>query len=238
MSRKTQVAYEAAFKYIEEHIFKLSDCASFTTDFEVAMRQAIRSLNSIARLYACHFHFCQAGKRRAAQTDGFVKMLSNSKDAASIYYRLLCLPLLPEQFINDSFEQLQTEAFALNRRGFKTYFGYYRRQWIVRVCIYNRFTIMLLFVIHTNSMFMFHFYCLFRKGRIKYVWMVQKWELHLRSRHTMVSSIKVLWIMDTFSPLSMICAARNSWREKNLKKLSLAVEKQQKKEASVYCKFV
>lgn len=133
MSRKSQAAYDHAFEYLNKNVFKLSSVASFTTDYEVAMRNALRDMNPTAKMYACHFHFCQAGKRKASQIIGFVDMIRSDNRAASIYYRLLYLPLLPAIYIKDAFESLQNEAFTLNRSGFKKYFAYFEKQWIVKV---------------------------------------------------------------------------------------------------------
>lgn len=134
MSKKTQAAYEAVFEYIDEHIFKLSECASFTTDYEIAMRNGCRSICPRAKLYACHFHFCQACKKRGTQTDGFVKLIRSNKQAESIYYRLMCLPLLPADYINDAFESIVTEANAIKPNiPMKKFLAYYRKQWIQKV---------------------------------------------------------------------------------------------------------
>lgn len=133
MSKKSQAAYEHLFNYIEQNIFQLSTVVSFTTDYETAMRNALVKVNPNARMVACHFHYCQALKRRASQTDGFVTLIKINKEAESIYYRLMDLPLLPAEFIPDISEELQREAFHLNKRGFKQFFTYFRREWINKV---------------------------------------------------------------------------------------------------------
>lgn len=72
MSRKTKKAYKSVFKFIDKKIIKMSNVVSFTTDYELAMRNALRELFPNVRRFACYFHFCQAVKRRAWQTPGFV----------------------------------------------------------------------------------------------------------------------------------------------------------------------
>lgn len=75
MSRKTQRAYEAVFDYINSHVLQINNIASFTTDYELAMRNALKKLFPNVQRFACYFHFCQAVKRRAYQTDGLVKLI-------------------------------------------------------------------------------------------------------------------------------------------------------------------
>lgn len=43
MTRKTQKAYEHALEYVDENVFPLT-CATIITDYECAMRQAIRKV--------------------------------------------------------------------------------------------------------------------------------------------------------------------------------------------------
>lgn len=133
MSKKSRFAYDAVFDYIEKNIFQLSRAASFTTDYELAIRSAIAKCNPTAVYFACHFHFTQACKRRASQIDGFVTLIRSNTEAESIYYRLLSLPLLPVDHIIPAFNELQTEARALKNKNMNKFCSYYRRQWIVKV---------------------------------------------------------------------------------------------------------
>lgn len=80
MNRKTMKAYKSVFKFIHENIINLSDVVSFTTDYELSMRNALRDLFPNVHRFACYFHFCQAVKRRAWQTPGIVALIrSNPK---------------------------------------------------------------------------------------------------------------------------------------------------------------
>lgn len=137
MSGKTQKLYEHVFAFFEEHIFSLA-CASFTSDYEVAMRNALRLAHPDTKLYACLFHFCQAIKKRGWKTFGFVRLVRNDIIARSIYYRLQCLPLLPTVHIRPMFDSLKGEVAKLPRnakRIFRPFLEYFERQWIERVCI-------------------------------------------------------------------------------------------------------
>lgn len=133
MSKKSQVAYEHAFNYIENNIFPLSSAITITTDYEKAMRNALSKINPIARMYACHFHFCQAVKRRATKIDGLVNFIRTNIKAESIYYRLMSLPLLPSNFIMATFEQLKNEVLELKKKCFRNFFAYFENQWIKNV---------------------------------------------------------------------------------------------------------
>lgn len=151
MSHKSQVCYEHVFTYLNENVFELT-CISFTTDYENAMRNALQKLFPDVRRYACYFHFCQAVKKHAWQTNGLVALIRSSSEARSVYYRLLCLPLLPPQHITNMFSELKKEANQIKFDGvdvrlvFRPFLKYFQRQWIVRVSIASlQFTLRLLY---------------------------------------------------------------------------------------------
>lgn len=83
------------------------------------------------------FHFAQACKRRASQIDGFVNLVRSNKEVESIYYRLLCSPLLPVQHIFDAFKQLKSEARAIKKSSLRKFVTYFKRQWIKKVNYYQ-----------------------------------------------------------------------------------------------------
>lgn len=133
MSRKCKEAYEAVFNYIDTHIIKIKGAASFMTDYELAMRKALKIFSPSSAFYACYFHFCQAVKRNAFQTDGFVKFMRSNERAKSVYYRLLCLPLLPSEYIEKCFIELKNEADGINKLAFHSFMKYFKNQWIKKV---------------------------------------------------------------------------------------------------------
>lgn len=134
MSHKSQACYEQVFKFIHEKIMSL-DCASFTTDYETAMRNALHKLFPLVVLFACYFHYTQAVKKHAWKTAGLVQLIRTNSNARSIYYRIQCLPLLPPQFILDAFTELKAEANKINRDVFRPFLKYINRQWLLRVSI-------------------------------------------------------------------------------------------------------
>lgn len=86
----------------------LLHCTTFKTDYEVAMRNALRKVFEDSKLVACYFHYCQVVKKRAASTHGFVDMFRTNTDAHSVYYRLNCLPLLPPEYNKAMYTELKT----------------------------------------------------------------------------------------------------------------------------------
>lgn len=75
MSRKTTKSYKSVFNFIHNNVLALDKVASFTSDYERAMRNALEQLYPDVRRFACYFHFCQAVKRRAWQTPGLVNLI-------------------------------------------------------------------------------------------------------------------------------------------------------------------
>lgn len=132
MDRKSQLAYQHVFEYVHKNVFTL-ECSTFTTDYEVAMRNALSIMFEKSIMTACYFHFCQAVKRRAASTYGFVDMVRADKNARSVYYRLHCLPLLPPEYIKTMYMELKAEAVAINKKIFRPFLQYFHKQWIEKV---------------------------------------------------------------------------------------------------------
>lgn len=132
MTRKTEECYAHVLRYIEEFIFDLKP-SKFTTDYEIAMRNALEKHYPDAKFVKCWFHFTQAVKRNAAKVTGFMNFIQLDDNAEGIYYKLMCLPLLPASLIKETFEKLKSAAFAIDKRRFLQFINYYERQWIVKV---------------------------------------------------------------------------------------------------------
>lgn len=140
MTRKTQDAYIHLFNYIETHVMQL-EARSFMTDFERAMRGALREVHPTASFYTCWFHFTQAVKRHATQIGGLMGHVRNEAALAKVYYQLMCLPLLPAIEIEPTFHLVKQESIAEHGNVFKTFFRYFERQWLRAVCFNNNFSI-------------------------------------------------------------------------------------------------
>lgn len=139
MSRKTEECYAHVLRYIEENVFALLP-SKVTTDYEIAMRNALEKQYPQAKFVKCWFHFTQAVKRNAAKVTGFINFIRVNDNAENIYYKLMSLPLLPASYIKPTFERLKSAAFAIDKRKFVRFINYYERQWIMKVSS-NQFSI-------------------------------------------------------------------------------------------------
>lgn len=138
MSHKTEKAYIHLMNYIESDIISLRP-TTFMTDYEEAMRNAIRKTYPDTQLYGCWFHFCQAVKRHGSQLrSGFMLTMRNDIDSAKLYYELLSLPLLPPQYILNVFNLIKQEAKSKFGKLFDEFIHYYERQWLFKKVTHTR----------------------------------------------------------------------------------------------------
>lgn len=133
MNRRTKTAYEAVFEFINSKVFDLSGTKTFVTDFELAMRNALSEKYPLASFTACHFHFAQAVRRNATKINGLLDFIRKNELAKKTYYKMMYLPMLPPGHIDIIFNTiLKEDVKTINNRKFDKFFGYYRRQWIVK----------------------------------------------------------------------------------------------------------
>lgn len=130
MSRKTRKAYEAVFDFINEKIFDLSGTKEFITDYETALRKALKKKYRRAKLSACHFHFAQALRRKAKSISGFMEFLRNNEAAKKNYFDLMYLPLLKAKQIELAFNEIRKKAEQIDRIKFEPFIKYFHKQWI------------------------------------------------------------------------------------------------------------
>lgn len=121
MSRKTRKAYEAVFDFINAKIFDLSGTKEFITDYETALRKALKKKYRRAKLSACHFHFAQALRRKAKSISGFMEFLRNNEAAKKIYFDLMYLPLLKAKQIEPAFIEIRKKAEEIDRIKFEPF---------------------------------------------------------------------------------------------------------------------
>lgn len=114
MTHKKESLYRAVFTTISEQVMDLSNFTHFMSDYETAMRNAIQNVIPLAIILACWFHFVQACKRFARKIHELMEFLKeNTPDGEAgknVYYRLLCLPLLPANKIEKTFQGLKLQA--------------------------------------------------------------------------------------------------------------------------------
>lgn len=131
MTRKTQRAYEHALKFVDENVFPLT-CATIITDYECAMRQAIRKVVPGVKLLGCWFHFAQAIRRKVASLPELFQLVRTQEKCKTIYYKMICLALLPYDKIEKAFSELALEGLKLTET-FTPFVRYFQSQWLKRV---------------------------------------------------------------------------------------------------------
>jgi hypothetical protein len=132
MSAKTETIYKEIFLYIEKNITTLNP-VSFVTDFELALRKAIRYVYPAVTLTSCWFHFCQCLRRKASGIENFLKTIYVTVEAYKLYFKFMALPLLPPHMIENSFNELKSYAYAQFGDLFGSFLSYFEHQWIIKV---------------------------------------------------------------------------------------------------------
>lgn len=133
MNRKTLTCYESAFEFVIEKIIDFRRTVKlFITDYEMSMRNAIRSKFTFSKLSACFFHYAQAIRRKASKIPGFFNFLHVNSSAREIYYKIMYLALLPKSKINATYDSLKIKADEISHRDFELFLKYYHKQWITK----------------------------------------------------------------------------------------------------------
>lgn len=130
MTRKTEAAYTHLFHNIESR-WKISPKKA-TTDYEKAIKNALRKLFPGIKLVSCWFHYCQALAKNAKKIKGFRKFIKNDDAASRIYRKLMCLPLMRADNIPAAFKLIKEEAIHLNKSNFSPFLSYIEEQWLKR----------------------------------------------------------------------------------------------------------
>lgn len=128
MSNRTTASYEKVFNYINTEILNL-DGATIMTDFERAMRNALRKIAPNSVLLACWFHFCQALRRKIASIPELFFLIRSNTEARIFYRQFQCLALLPADKIEAAFVQLAYNALKKFKQ-FERFVKYFDKQWI------------------------------------------------------------------------------------------------------------
>lgn len=113
--------------------------ATFITDYETALRNALNKVYPATKLTGCWFHYCQALRRFVAKKDSQLLqyMQYNSADARQIFHYFMALPLLPATSIYDIFEDLKKKVKEFDKENrFSTFIKYFEKQWMLKVRIF------------------------------------------------------------------------------------------------------
>lgn len=130
MDKRTKAAYSAVFDFINTKIFDLAGTKMFYTDFELAIRNALREKYPASKLSTCHFHFAQAVQKNASKIKGLTEFIRENESARNIYYRFIYLALLPPNDIIPMFNHLKSEVKDLSNTKMTKFVSYFCRQWI------------------------------------------------------------------------------------------------------------
>lgn len=130
MSNRTTASYEKVFNYINTEILNLNG-VTIMTDFERAMRNALRKIAPDSVLLACWFHFCQALRKKLASIPELFFLVCSNMEAKIFYRQFQCLALLPADKIEGAFVQLAFNALKKFQQ-FDRFVDYFDKQWIKR----------------------------------------------------------------------------------------------------------
>lgn len=130
MTKRTTAAYVALFQFVESNICKLAP-SSFMSDYEIALRNAIKTVYPACSRKACYFHLTQAARKRASKIPQFFDKIRTNPNMYRLYHKFLMLPLLPAGKILEGFSILKSES-AEHGEVFEDFIDYYHRQWIVK----------------------------------------------------------------------------------------------------------
>lgn len=138
MIGKKASLYNEVFDYIEEkNLFKISPTASFMLDFEGGLRKAIKTRYPNGNIKGCWYHYT-AALRRKFKSLHMLRLIADNEAANQIYRKLLSLPLVPHDSIEDAYNLIKSEAREKRLyNAFNRFFLYFERFWLNLV----RFTV-------------------------------------------------------------------------------------------------
>lgn len=131
MTLRDKDAYVELMRWVQANVCDL-DPVSFMTDYEGALRNALKEVYPLCEVRGCFFHISQAVRRKASKLAGFLAELHANKKADHIFRQFLALPLLPKERIVEGFELLVRKS-AVHGELFKKFVAYYERWWIKTV---------------------------------------------------------------------------------------------------------
>lgn len=109
INKKLFDAYKHLLKCKEENYFELNP-ASFITDYELAMRKALKEIYPNVIYKNCWFHYTQCLKRNVALIPVLSSIIKIDKEARTIYRKFLSLPLLNPNDIILAYNFLKNEC--------------------------------------------------------------------------------------------------------------------------------
>lgn len=133
MTRKTTKAYVALFRFIEANVCQLNP-DKFMSDYEKALRRALKRVYRGVVVSGCWFHYCQALRRKSRSIADFLKKIKANDVAADIFKKYLALPLVPRESIVEAHRIIKSEAAAFGDT-FAVFEAYFDLEWMRTVNI-------------------------------------------------------------------------------------------------------
>lgn len=134
MSKKSRKSYEHLFNYINSEILPLNG-ATFITDYEMGLRNALKTVFPTSKLFGCWFHYCQSVRRQiTTKYKDLAAHLRSNRKASLEYHKLLSLPLLPASHISGSFDMIKNQIEQFDHHfKFNSFLVYFENQWLKKV---------------------------------------------------------------------------------------------------------
>lgn len=128
MEKRDFVAYDALFENLKTFLLpdtfmKVTKCMS---DYEAAVRKALRKHFTNARISGCFFHFVKA-INKTARRFGLIKKTTKSGLLHQAVQEVCALALLPNNFISEGFRAIDTKYRRFKR--WNRFAKYWSRQW-------------------------------------------------------------------------------------------------------------
>ena len=132
MITTTTEAYREVFRCLKEQVPNLI-IPAYMGDFDSAMRGAVKAEFPGCHLYGCYFHYTQAlWKYARGPKVGLATELRKKDSAWKMLVRFTALPLLPPHEISSTFDNLASQALALDQR-FLPFVRYMKKQWMQKI---------------------------------------------------------------------------------------------------------
>lgn len=134
MMNKSEENYKEIFDFIKNVVFRFHKCfhtpIAATTDFEMALKNAIKHTWPGIQTFGCNFHFCQALHRNAKLTGLSTKIKDNSEHHKTLRM-FMRISLLPIEFVERGINSLiaYIESNHILAKDFKIFIEYFRKTW-------------------------------------------------------------------------------------------------------------
>lgn len=99
------------------------------SDYERALRNAIREVFPECQLIGCWFHYCLAIRKHALKIAGFKEKISTDEAAKKLFHKFLAIALVKVDLIPAA-TALLIEESLMHGPPFEMFVEYFQRQWI------------------------------------------------------------------------------------------------------------